>query len=402
MFAPPQEIDRLVPSNLRADLRTSTLSLASNSQLPRPLPILQHLFWGDRSVAFNDRYGSEGCLDDMSPSRGNHLNQHNSRRPSSSTANSTRRRRYRSCTSPPSDAASEEEFQSLPRYLRQLRDSDSPRGNMANGYIPNTMDFNSLPRYIRQLEKPIGCSSEDVASFRSDRAITSSESCSRPPTTSESFTSSLAEEEATLREEEIVDNKSRHTNGGIKSHFTMDELRMIDETDTETVDTCRELVEEEAEKVSYAALLARRNNGEPRVTINLETNNGLLVDKITNSDRTPTPYPPDSERASSCQSQTSENSARESVTKPPRDPSRSKVPAIEFSAPQSSRAKQRSTSVITTSHQRNAGQRRFSAFAQEFPTDRGRSISPSFEHYQHRSLRGFTAAANREFLFATC
>uniref|UniRef100_A0A8R1E4K1 Uncharacterized protein n=1 Tax=Caenorhabditis japonica TaxID=281687 RepID=A0A8R1E4K1_CAEJA len=347
MFAPPQEIDRLVPSNLRADLRTSTLSLASNSQLPRPLPILQHLFWGDRSVAFNDRYGSEGCLDDMSPSRGNHLNQHNS-------------------------------------------------------YIPNTMDFNSLPRYIRQLEKPIGCSSEDVASFRSDRAITSSESCSRPPTTSESFTSSLAEEEATLREEEIVDNKSRHTNGGIKSHFTMDELRMIDETDTETVDTCRELVEEEAEKVSYAALLARRNNGEPRVTINLETNNGLLVDKITNSDRTPTPYPPDSERASSCQSQTSENSARESVTKPPRDPSRSKVPAIEFSAPQSSRAKQRSTSVITTSHQRNAGQRRFSAFAQEFPTDRGRSISPSFEHYQHRSLRGFTAAANREFLFATC
>lgn len=40
-------------------------------------------------------------------------------------------------------------------------------------------------------------------------------------------------------------------NEQFRSHFTMDELRMIDETDTETNDTAREVAEEQAEKVSY-------------------------------------------------------------------------------------------------------------------------------------------------------
>ncbi|CAI2344846.1 unnamed protein product [Caenorhabditis sp. 36 PRJEB53466] len=443
MFAPPQEIERLSSSALRPDLRTSTLSLASSSQLPRPLPILQHLFWGDRAgsapFSINERYGSEGNLD-ASPSR------RHPRHPSSST----RRRRYRSYNSPEMNDSEQanannfdrdEEFRSLPRYIRHLNQKDfespSPRNSVVNGFMPDAVDFNSLPRYIRQLDKAICDSTDDVASYRSDRALPSSSSCSHPPTTSDSCTSSLAEEtrSVTPREQngahgDIVTSESRNSNGsvtarrtaeyppttsGLKSHFTMDELRMIDETDTETCDTSREIVEEEAEKVSYAVIARQydkenektgtnRNGHGPKmtngsVTIKIE-NEESRVEKITNSDRCPTPYPPnDSERpiseASSCRSPTSECSPRDSFSKPPRGPANFKVPTIEFSRlppliQQISRSK-RSTSVVATTV-RNPGQRRFSAFAQH--SDRGRSVSPSFEHYQNRSLRGFTSAAN--------
>lgn len=37
-----------------------------------------------------------------------------------------------------------------------------------------------------------------------------------------------------------------------------------------------------------------------------------------------------------------------------------------------------------------------------FTGDRGRSVSPSFEYYQNRSLRGFTSAANRKFANEFC
>ncbi|KAF1766258.1 hypothetical protein GCK72_006214 [Caenorhabditis remanei] len=417
MFAPPQELDRPSTSSLRPDLRTSTLSLASNSHLPRPLPILQHLFWGDRAGKFTTtyQYGSEGNLD-MSPSR------RNPRRPASSAtiSNSTRRRRYRSCNSPEnadSDGSrltlesGNEDYQSLPRYIRQLnqRDFGSPRNSIANGYIPDSVNFNSLPRYIRQLEKSICDSTEDVTSFRSDRALQSSSSCSHPPTTSGSCTSSLAEEAArssTPNEgnRSSVDRTSSNgsstarktpechpTTTGLKSHFTMDELRMIDETDTETIDTARDVVEEQAEKVSYATLAhqntkengTKQRNGHKHkftngsVTIKLDTVE-MLDDKITNSDRTPTPYPPnDSERpvseTSSCHS---ESSPRESASKT--QPNHS-IPTIDFSrlpphAQQVSRSKRSRIAQVTG--------------------DRGRSVSPSFEHYQNRSLRGFTSAAN--------
>ncbi|EGT55160.1 hypothetical protein CAEBREN_16793 [Caenorhabditis brenneri] len=440
MFAPPQELDQPSTSSLRPDLRTSTLSLASHSQLPRPLPILQHLFWGDRSgsvnYSSNERYGSEGNLD-MSPSR------RPSGRPSSSAtlSNSARRRRYRSCNSPEnidSDGSrftlesGNEEFQSLPRYIRQLnqRDFGSPRNSIANGYIPDSVNFNSLPRYIRQLDKAICDSTEDVNSFRSDRALPSSSSCSHPPTTSGSCTSSLAEEanrSSTPNETTRVAAERTNSNGsscsrktpeyhpttsGLKSHFTMDELRMIDETDTETIDTAREVVEEDAERVSYA-VLAHQNTKENEtktekrnghihkkvngnVTIKLE-NIDTLDEKATNSDRTPTPYPPnDSERpiseASSCRSDTF---PRESFSKPSQHSSQPPVPTIDFSklpphAQQISRSK-RSTSVVAN-NLRQSTQRRFSAFSTE--SDRGRSASPSFEYYQNRSLRGFTTAAN--------
>ncbi|ULU06604.1 hypothetical protein L3Y34_018442 [Caenorhabditis briggsae] len=384
MFAPPQEIDRTSTSSLRPDLRTSTLSLASHSQLPRPLPILQHLFWGDRAgstnFSTNDRYGSEGNLD-MSPSR------RNPRRPASATiSNSTRRRRYRSCNSPENTdlegsrvtlETGAEDYQSLPRYIRQLnqRDFASPRNSIANGYIPDSINFNSLPRYIRHLEKSVCDSTEDLNSFRSDRALPSSSSCSHPPTTSGSCNSSLAEEaarSATPNEASRGSLERTSSNGsttvrknnetsGLKSHFTMDELRMIDETDTETIDTARDLVEEQ-ERVSYA-----------------------------------TPYPPnDAERpiseASSC-AEISESSPQQSSSKVESKPHPPvSIPAIDFSRlpPQVSRSK-RSTSVVAT-NLRQSTQRRFSAFSTD--SDRGRSASPSFEHYQNRSLRGFTSAVN--------
>uniref|UniRef100_A0A1I7TTF5 BPL/LPL catalytic domain-containing protein n=2 Tax=Caenorhabditis tropicalis TaxID=1561998 RepID=A0A1I7TTF5_9PELO len=440
MFAPPQEIDGPSQSSLRPELGTSTLSLASNALLPRPLPILQHLFWGDRSgstnFSTNDRYGSEGNLD-TSPIR------RHPGRPSSSAAisNSSRRRRYRSCNSPEnidSDGSrltldnGNEEFQNLPRYIRQLnqREFGSPRNSIANGYIADNITFNSLPRYIRQLDKTMFDSTEDVASFRSDRALPSSSSCSHPPTTSESCTSSLAEEitrpstemkssnrESVERTSSTGSSISRRTpecptTSGLKSHFTMDELRMIDETDTETVDTPRVV---DAEKVNFA-ILAHQNskegpenslkyekrNGHTRkmtngsVTIKLE-NGDIQNEKFTNSDRTPTPYPPnDTERpiseASSCPSDTS---PRESFSKSYLNSSKVTIPTINFTqlppvAQQNSRSK-RSTSVVAT-NLRQSSQRRFSAFSIE--SDRGRSVSPSFEHYQNRSLRGFTSAAN--------
>ncbi|CAO4365666.1 unnamed protein product [Caenorhabditis nigoni] len=430
MFAPPQEIDRPSTSSLRPDLRTSTLSLASHSQLPRPLPILQHLFWGDRAgstnSSTNDRYGSEGNLD-MSPSR------RNPRRPASATiSNSTRRRRYRSCNSPENTdldgsrvtlESGNEDYQSLPRYIRQLnqRDFSSPRNSIANGYIPDSINFNSLPRYIRHLEKSVCDSTEDLSSFRSDRALPSSSSSSHPPTTSGSCNSSLAEEAArsTTPNEASLERTSSNgsttvrktnENSGLKSHFTMDELRMIDETDTETIDTARDLVEEQ-EKVSYAVLAhqnttktvdnnnqkdtkSSKNHKFPNgtVTIKLENGDSFLEDKITNSDRTPTPYPPnDAERpiseASSC-AEISESQESSSKTKHPPV----SIPTIDFSRlpPQVSRSK-RSTSVVAT-NLRQSTQRRFSAFSTD--SDRGRSASPSFEHYQNRSLRGFTSAAN--------
>ncbi|ULU06605.1 hypothetical protein L3Y34_018442 [Caenorhabditis briggsae] len=438
MFAPPQEIDRTSTSSLRPDLRTSTLSLASHSQLPRPLPILQHLFWGDRAgstnFSTNDRYGSEGNLD-MSPSR------RNPRRPASATiSNSTRRRRYRSCNSPENTdlegsrvtlETGAEDYQSLPRYIRQLnqRDFASPRNSIANGYIPDSINFNSLPRYIRHLEKSVCDSTEDLNSFRSDRALPSSSSCSHPPTTSGSCNSSLAEEaarSATPNEASRGSLERTSSNGsttvrknnetsGLKSHFTMDELRMIDETDTETIDTARDLVEEQ-ERVSYAVLayqnttknVDNKNQKDTRssknyifpngtVTIKLENGDGFLDDKITISDRTPTPYPPnDAERpiseASSC-AEISESSPQQSSSKVESKPHPPvSIPAIDFSRlpPQVSRSK-RSTSVVAT-NLRQSTQRRFSAFSTD--SDRGRSASPSFEHYQNRSLRGFTSAVN--------
>lgn len=435
MFAPPQELDRPSTSSLRPDLRTSTLSLASNAHLPRPLPILQHLFWGDRTgnSSTNDgfRYGSEGNLD-MSPSR------RNPRRPASATiSNSTRRRRYRSCNSPENGdcdgsrstlESGNEDFQSLPRYIRQLnqRDFGSPRNSIANGYIPDSVNFNSLPRYIRQFDKSVCDSTEDINSFRSDRALPSSSSCSQPPTTSESCTSSLAEEAARSTTPNRAPAERTNSNGsstarktpeahqttsGLKSHFTMDELRMIDETDTETVDTARDVVEEK-EHVSYAVLAhqnanekvennnkTKQRNGHSHrfpngtVTIKLDNGDNLLDDKITNSDRTPTPYPPnDAERPISEASSGAENSEspRESFSKP--SSSHVTIPTIDFSRlpPQVSRSK-RSTSVVAP-NLRQSTQRRFSAFSIE--SDRGRSVSPSFEHYQNRSLRGFTSAAN--------
>lgn len=77
---------------------------------------------------------------------------------------------------------------------------------------------------------------------------------------------------------------------------------MIDETDSETVNTARELIEEDAENISFAKLAYQNTNGNAAnkpekenrngskfangsVTIKLETSDNLN-DKITNSDRT--------------------------------------------------------------------------------------------------------------------
>ncbi|CAB3411117.1 unnamed protein product [Caenorhabditis bovis] len=122
LFAPPHEID----NTLRPDMSSSTLSLAS-AHSKKPLPILQHLFWGDTTFSFsNGRYGSVGNLDTdaaLSPIR-------HSRRPSSSSTLPNRRRFH--------SHNPDKTFEFV----------SSPRRSLINGFDESA----PMPRYLKQLE----------------------------------------------------------------------------------------------------------------------------------------------------------------------------------------------------------------------------------------------------------
>ncbi|CAB3411115.1 unnamed protein product [Caenorhabditis bovis] len=148
----------------------------------------------------------------------------------------------------------------------------------------------------------------------------------------------------------------------------MDELRMIDETDTDTLVSERLIQAQESskEKVSFAHLAQREDEKE-----------------VVNGERTlrrrPTPFPKKMERP--------EPELEEIV-----------IPVIEFSKLppiiKNGGKNRRSASMKTAQLIKQQNDRRFSAFPND--VDRGRSVSPSFDYYQSRSLRGFTSSASQK------
>ncbi|CAI5440865.1 unnamed protein product [Caenorhabditis angaria] len=297
MFAPPQD-DRFLAANPRnLNLTSSTLSLAVNQE--KPLPILQHLFWGD--MTSSQQFLAGNSTENLEIVR-------TSPRKSRKTSPPQNRRRYHSCNSPEiqispkftdfftENYSNSEEFRSLPRYIRGV--SKSPRNSIFD------LENHSLPRYIRQLNENF--SSEDI-SIQTTTA-----------TNSESFCSENS-----------------------KFDIENEKIRMIDETDTETIDSSR-IFETKIDKSSEAILKKQ----EVRLTFEENGENFKKNGKIE---------------------------------KHHQEPSNSN----------SHQKNQRSTSIIPAN---SINFRRFSAFPEA--ENRGRSVSPSaFELYQTRSLRGFTKAA---------
>ncbi|CAD6192008.1 unnamed protein product [Caenorhabditis auriculariae] len=328
-FLAPREIQ--TQNGLTSKASNSLLSLSYNSQ--KPMPILQQLFWGDAaaSSSLRDRYLSESALNVA------HKGHFSSARSSRRRNNSYNARAVtpdlsslRSAVSPANFDRFDTTFHSLPRYIRHLDERlNSPR---------------SLPPKQIAFGEP----SMSSGSARSD--VTTSCSTSDTTTISTSVTT------------ETLDQSESHLDHlGSK----MEDMRLIDDTDTETVDSDRFCKAQKLSEEHFSIAKIAKREEKP-----------IEQEKTEELSR----RQPFEVKLNGCKV------IEEGKQKAPETtiaPNFFKPPIAAFAANGVVRGR-RSASVVASKFV-SQSQRRFSTLSGD--GDRHRSLSPSFEYFQLRSIR---------------